>query len=482
MRDQVPHRLLWFVGVLGCTVLPLWLFKYIPSTDYPSHLAIAKVLWSGSPFYEFNLQPAPYYLSYALLAPAVGLLGAEIGGAVCVTIFAAIFIWGASDILNTRGLHPGYLVAVPWLFLGVSFFYGFFSGLAATSLGVAGIAMLVRLDREYSGRVLLVAALLGAAVTATHLAMLLPFACAAAAFFVCQPRKRVAQTAVLALASVAPALPWLVGGLFDESNSAAGSVVVDYGSLKPFVYYFTRQFQLFDQGMGRAGAVAISVCLLLAAVVYLRRYGLLGPPGQRLPVALCIAMVGLYAAMPSSLTISGSWGWVLNIRYFPFIGVAMLPLLPAAPRLARPTVVALCAASLLYFAGLMTFCADFDRSHRQFDTILAHTTADATLCVVSKQMPFAQSWPPVGLHMHAYHLATRGGFDSAVFAGIHMPIRATQRGLALACQNGLEQPWSVGNFDFLLLQHHPDIDRAKAPADGSLVVTTQAYTLYRRQP
>ncbi len=102
-------------------IIPLWIFRYLPGSDYPNHLAIARVLWHDSSFYEPNLQATPYYLGYLFLAPAVGLLGPWVGGAIILSIFAVIFISAASDIQHTHNLHPGFVIIAPPLFFGVSF-------------------------------------------------------------------------------------------------------------------------------------------------------------------------------------------------------------------------------------------------------------------------------------------------------------------------------------------------------------------------
>jgi hypothetical protein len=433
-------RLFVVLATIAGVVLPVWTVRYIPGTDLPSHLAIANIvakLVSGDPvitqFYAINLQPFPYYLVYVVLAPLV---------AWCGPLLAAKLFCSAIAMATALACHRLFrLLAAPWwsalaavfLTYGMIFFWGFLPTLVGVPVYIAGLAELVALARG-ERRSPLTATLAGLVLMVTHIALAVPWGCALVAMWTTRDRRIVRASLTIGAASFLPLLPMLLTRLLTAHVSYAFNA--QYEAPAIFARHVMAQFGVFDRGLGLATHLLFLGGAAVLALLH-RRSGAIATPVVRMIGAFAALAVAAYAATPMAMELGGDAIWAFNVRLFFVAELAVLAWLTvdrdSEPRAIQLTQPLLAGAHL---AAMIGFFAAFDAQVRAAEPVLAAIPEGTRLAVASKDGRFGEAWPPQLLHIHGYYLATRGGYDGAVFAGKHIPIRSVQP----FCLGNMEAP------------------------------------------
>src|SRR5271155_2633478 len=96
-RRRWPERFL-FVALTGACLLPVWLFRFLPTQDGPAHLANAVILRDygthGSrhhEFFELGLEPFPNWTGHLLLAGLSCLVHPLIAEKLLATVYVVGF-------------------------------------------------------------------------------------------------------------------------------------------------------------------------------------------------------------------------------------------------------------------------------------------------------------------------------------------------------------------------------------------------------
>jgi len=150
---------LWVLAAIMAVVLgPFVLFRFPPACDFPSHTAIAAVLFrllTGDPavgaYFAPNLTTTPYHLFYGVAVPLVAVFGSLSGAKVAAGLFAALFLVGSWLILAERERPLAASLLAPLLVYNVSFFFGFmpsFAGLGPLLFGYWGLLRATREPRR----------------------------------------------------------------------------------------------------------------------------------------------------------------------------------------------------------------------------------------------------------------------------------------------------------------------------------------------
>ena len=433
-------RPLMMMATLLATLAPLWTVRYVPGTDLPSHLAIANILAklvAGDPitaqYYATNIQPFPYYFVYVVLAPLVASCGPFVAAKLFCSGVAAAIVLTCDRLFRVLAAPWWTSVAAVFLAYGMIFFWGFLPTLVGVPVYLFGLAELVSLARD-GKRSVIAAAVAGVTLMLTHIALLVPWACALAAMALTGDRRLLRAGLAIGLASLVPLLPVVVTRLI--AGADAHGLRVQYEDLATVWRQVVAQFGVFDRGVGLASHVAFLAGAALLATVQQRR-GVIAAPVVRMMRAFAVLTVLAYLATPMAMEAGGDFIWAFNVRLFFAAEIAVLAVLtldreglPRWHELAQPLFVG------VHLVAMFGFFARYDREARRAEPVLAAIPDGARLAVASRDGRFGEAWPPQLLHMHGYYLANHRGYDGAVFAGNHIPIRA----LTPACRGNMDAP------------------------------------------
>ncbi len=428
------------VATLVATVLPLWTVRYVPGTDLPSHLAIANILAklvAGDPvtaqFYAINVQPFPYYLVYVVLAPLVAVCGPLVAAKLFCTTVAIATVLSANRLFRVLSAPWWAGTVAVFLTYGMIFFWGFLPTLVGVPVYLFGLGELVALARGEK-RSVIAAGAAGLLLMLTHIALIIPWACALVSMWMTRDRRIVRDSVLIGAVSLLPLLPIVLTRIVAPHEDHAFSV--QYEGLSIFWRHVVAQFGVFDRGVGLASHVAFLGGAALLAVMHERR-GAVAEPVMRMMRAFALLAVLAYAATPMAMEAGGDFIWAFNVRLFFVAEVGVVALLtidrggqPRWRELTQPLLVG------GYVVAMLGFFADYDREVRRAEPVLAAIPDGARLAVASRDGRFGEAWPPQLLHIHGYYLATRAGYDGAVFSGKHIPIRA----LTPDCRGNMDEP------------------------------------------
>jgi hypothetical protein len=158
--------------VLAC--LPALVFRYLPMTDLPQHMAVAAILLSPddpslgfSDYYEVELGKTLYLLPYLLTVGLSKILGLEL--AMRTVVFGSMIAtpMGIWALLRAMG-KPGWMavLALPFVF-NRAFFWGFLNFNLGIGLALLCLAIVIHPRRSRRRDVVLCG--LGLAVSTTHI-------------------------------------------------------------------------------------------------------------------------------------------------------------------------------------------------------------------------------------------------------------------------------------------------------------------------
>ena len=489
-----------FPGIVAVAlVAPLWLFRYVPGVDVPGHAAIASVLTrllAHDPtileFYNLNIQPIPYHLFYVMTVPLTALFGPLTAVKLFLTLHAACYVWGLSRLLRVLDRPWWVLMFAPLVYFNMSFFYGFLPYMSGVPLVLVGASAVLDPNQTKGSRG--IAYLCSVLISMSHIAVVPAwFVFLAATEFSGRrppPTERLWQRPAIQCAGLTMLglFPWLVTILGRTGTHDPPEFVFD--APRTMVHHVKVQAALFGPGLGALTAASLWVVVIGLIVYRLRqhertstgRWGNIRAYGtrHRFQLSALGMFVGLYLVIPTRIVFGGTTAWALNLRYISFALLCVLLLVDdvfISARARRALIVPAILMCMHLFA-LYAFWAEFDRSIRPFESILAQMEPNKSLTTLVRRSPFHGSWAPVQWHTHAYYLAEKGGFDDNVFRGQQhvpcLPVRRSWRWTDPAKQIVL------GDFDYLLVQRDDALRDVPTPSDGVLHAQAAGWMLFRK--
>ena len=489
MMERSLNRLATILLGLGA-LLPL-LFRYLPMTDLPQHLAVASILEHGadpsyelSRYFEVDLSRTLYLLPYGLCLGLGKVLGLRLAMQVVVVLGATTYLGGIALLLRARH-QPGWLavLALPFVF-NRAFFWGFLNFNLGVGLALMAIGLLAREPRSTRADLLAAACALFSVFTHVYgVVLLLVFA---GAWALWEPRKVLARWRAL-VPALAGAVCWAV------LVRAAPPMEHLQPSASPA--FMERLVGLPGAILGGYADHSEWMVLLLATAVTL---ALAGPP-LRLPAVRGLPVLDkllwlalgtnlvLYFVLPESTQSAGFVHFrhaVLAAGLFP--ALARADLAPLRWRQTGPLLVGLC--SLLISAGHLFA---FDQEARSFDAALTQVPMGSRVVYLPLEPngEWFQSAPY--LHFGAFVQAERGGFVAQSFPQLfwNIPVK-TREGAVPPLMPGLE--FDPGRFDDASFSGFFEYALVRMPGDEALdpsprfpfrrIWSRPPWQLYLRQP
>lgn len=477
--------------LLGLGALLPLLFRYLPMTDLPQHLAVAAILEHGADpsfelarYFEVDLTRTLYLLPYGLCLGLGKVLGLRLAMNVVVVLGGATYLGGIVLLLRARH-QPGWLalLALPFLF-NRAFFWGFLNFNLGVGLALMAIGLLARQPR--STRAELLAA--GCAVSSlfTHVygvALLLTFA---AGWAIWEPRAVLARWRAL-VPALAGALCWVVlvraAPPMEHLQLSAAPGAVDrlVGLPQAILGGYA------DHSEWMLLVLVIGVTLALAGLpLPLSRARGLTVLDKLLWLAVGANLV-LYFLLPESTQQAGFVHFrhaVLAAGLLPALARAELP--PFGWRRTAPLLVGVCSL-LVSTVHLLAF----DREARSFDAALAQVPMGSRVVYlpIEPNGEWFQSAPY--LHFGSFVQAERGGFVAQSFPQLfwNIPVK-TREGAVPPLMPGLE--FDPGRFDDATFGGFFEYALVRMPGEEALdpsprfpfrrIWSRPPWQLYHRQP
>jgi len=171
-------RVWWcvFAGLIALACAPLWVFRYFPSQDGPSHLhnALVTANYASEPLYReyYRLtffQPGGNLLTHFLLTGLVKIAPPLIAGKILLTGYIALFALAFYWLLSALTEHARYFSLFVFLLVPNLFFHlGFWNFCYGIALSLLTIGYFVRLRGAWTVRSIAVLGLAGFVVYLSH--------------------------------------------------------------------------------------------------------------------------------------------------------------------------------------------------------------------------------------------------------------------------------------------------------------------------
>jgi hypothetical protein len=328
--------------------------------DYPDHLARAVIVGDlvfhqGVKFgtvFQFRFMAVPYILDDLLLAGAAEVLGVK-NAAILWQVFvllslpAALLLYARTAGIRREGQALAFLLG---LYLSTSTFY--LRGFLAFGLAVAAILVLLALARVLCRRwsYTLYGCYVAAVVCSylVHLSALVLLAPALAVSTLTMIRRRRIDLfhGVLLLLPLGVLFAWHFGvAAGDRRAGDAVSSSFYWGSLLSKARGILWPFLRFSRRTDLLMLLAFIVCFLWPYRTRVARERLFADPHAREMGALALTYLGVYIALPLSLS-NASW---VDVRAIPLVAVFLLlgSLVPAGPESSSNRTLADAAPALL---------------------------------------------------------------------------------------------------------------------------------------
>ncbi len=414
----------WVVAAILLAALPAFVFKYLPMTDLPQHLAVASVIDRlGDPamgyadYYRVDFGNTFYWLPYAITLGLGSVLSLETAERVLVFLSMVAYPLGALAVLRALG-KPLWL-AFPTLLLvyNRSFFWGFINFNLAVGLAFVAIALLIRPLRGWKQTVALVS--LTAAIVFTHTHGLAFLGVYAVNSFLLEPTRATFKR----LLPLSPGLLGVAGWGYFASRAEG------YGQSEspPFV----ERLWWFPEEVLGGYQDRSEQYLLVAAAVVVGLFALTRIPVTRERISKCtdaelalwllvLLNLILYFVLPAHTRTAK----FIHFRHA-FLALAILPLvcsLETARQLRMKVLLPVLGLSAL--ANGWFHLAMFDREAHDFDPVIEHVVPKPHLAslIFDANGSVMRTFPYV--HFAGYLQAERGGFISSSFAKFwNVPLR-----------------------------------------------------------
>ena len=321
-RSRLSSVNLWtlaFLVMLLIHILPIWVFKYFPAQDGPSHVYNSFILrhyndpeYRFNEFYDVRICPVPNWMSHASMMLLMYLVPPLIAEKIFLTGYVILMAMGMLYLLNV--VEKG---RTPLVFIGFPFIYNFslLVGLYNSSLSMAMLMPVIgywwKHFKTFGARNMIILALLLVVMYFCHLISLVPalFSIATLAFLGLLPKFTRWKQTSLSLLSMLPAI-----GLIFYYIRMAGATRGDVGELGRLWKYFVRNESLayYSQSQVIIGKFVTGAFVILFLYALIRdhfltrewRFGL-RLHKKDLFLLLCVAFFAMYLRAPSRMS-SGS--------------------------------------------------------------------------------------------------------------------------------------------------------------------------------
>ncbi|MFZ1085884.1 MAG: hypothetical protein WAN35_13045 [Terracidiphilus sp.] len=216
--------------VLMVILVPIWAVDYPGLVDYPGHLARCFVLahYHDNPVwqqrYGLVLAPAPNLAIDLIVTPLVRLLPLQVCGKIFLSLTAALFVFGCSEVGRAITDRPNWLALVcAFMFYNSNLLYGFVNYCFGLGLFLCVFALWLRLRDHITPLRFLLFCLLSIAAFLAHLSsvVLLGVACCTVALIeFARDRKLFRMTAKVGWL----ACPALLMAAYMKHDGQAGTV------------------------------------------------------------------------------------------------------------------------------------------------------------------------------------------------------------------------------------------------------------------
>ncbi len=420
-----------FLILVGLSILPLWVSRYLPMVDLPQHLALINIFHHlddpDLPFGRFfDARPGftPYLGYYWTLHLISYLVPLEIANRLFLTAYASGLAGATLALVRALGKSRWLaLFSLPLIYT-FEFHIGFVSYLAALALLVAALALYaVRLQGRLTGRgwdLLLVA--LPAACLATHPQPYAFFAAGLAVMIAAFPGRRLA-TFLRALPSLLLFAWWLrplLGGGATAPALTAGARSDPFPARLSGVGGY-----LLDQFTDRLDS---AILLGFAALwIWVMAAALRGPAEEGawreawVSALLAGGAIAAYLLMPTHMDLMQ----FIHPRYATLACLLLAVAVPLAPGKApgswRLALVALCAAHSIY---LIAQFRRFDAEAGDFRALAARVEPKSCVGAIAGYMDTGVLRDPGAyVHFAGYVSLWRGAVPGYTFAYTrHSPI------------------------------------------------------------
>jgi hypothetical protein len=326
---EVPERARWsghcfFAVLVLAYLLPVWLFRHVPTQDGPAHLANAVILRDYSTpgthhheFYELAIEPFPNWTAHLMLAGFSWLVHPLVAEKLLVTFYVVGFAYAARFFLISW--HPDGVMLAPLCLLFIfhrCFFMGFYSYCLGLPLCFLIYGLCARLPERLSPGWLVGFAGLLLLAYFTHLVAYVQAVVGAIVLVLCRPGRRGPRLLTLGVALL-PSLAFCADYL--ASTGLTPAVLADMVAR--------------NWGTRQPGGQGLSA--LTEDLTHLHRDLFITYQAWSIPIGICFwLMFGAYAAAgvsrvghspPESTSLSKSWLPVFTV------GVVMTLLYLAAP-------------------------------------------------------------------------------------------------------------------------------------------------------
>jgi len=342
---------LLFVACSAALALVPVVPAYLPLVDFPQHVALHSI-WNNIHDPAFNLGgrfrvtlATPYALPHLAAHVAAKVLGAEGGLRLVLLLSLLAFPWAALALFRAFG-RPGEiaLAAFPAA-LSFVYWYGFVSYVVSLPLVLLGVAWARRCAASGRMRDFFLLAALGLLTVATHafalLVLLLLAAVAALATTRALPRL------LLTAASLLPAVGWAaVWTLSVASEPPAQPLQTTWETWHERLRYgLGAVFGSYTRDP-RVLAIALSLCAVFAAALFLRRHVAAAGDEQGRRALGWVALAALAASLACPQVLMNTWGLWERIPPIAFVALAGALPWPATERSRLRLAAALCAVAL----------------------------------------------------------------------------------------------------------------------------------------
>jgi len=422
-------------------LLPVLIFRYLPSVDLPQHLAVTSMLLDGDgsafgEFYEPALLRTLYWLPYGLWMALSRIGSLDISMRLVLLASMGIYPLAVAVLLRTLRKPVHYaLLALPLVY-NQAFFWGFVNFSLAIGMGLLAWALILR--RRPGPRGDLWLALLSAATVLTHgygVGMIVGFAAMLLLF----------DRRIDTLRRVLPVLPAVLGIAVWTRLAESAPLQIQPVFDSPLARLGSLRWAVLGGYSSEVESLLLLVWLGVFCWFSRRRLVTLGGWRALTPVERAIAAFALCNFI-FYLFVPNSFAAVQQIAFrHALIGALVMPLLlPTAPkrqllRRARPALALLVAATIVV---AWVQCARFNAEARDFDALQERIPSRPRLAAVIHDGRGSLMRMPVYWHFGGYIQAERGGFLECSFPELfwNIPVRLRSDQPLLESRMGCVKP------------------------------------------
>jgi hypothetical protein len=233
--DRDP--MLWsvFLVLWVCTLVPLWVPRYLPLLDLPNHIDAIAIwhryydpTWRYSEYYDLNLLPVPYWGYFFPVHMMSYLVPIEVANKIYLSAYALALPLGCLLLATRMGRSPWLALFTFPLVFNMNFMFGFITcsaGMAVLPFCLYALDLFLEAPNAKRGIGLFFAVMM---LYFTHVLPWLYFGVAALFLLFCHgwhPRRMLAASALML-----PSVGMAILGFHDASSS--GTTAVTHGHLQ----------------------------------------------------------------------------------------------------------------------------------------------------------------------------------------------------------------------------------------------------------